>query len=105
MKDDNIIYMCDKRLGVQFLIDREKIDKALGYDPDRFAKGYEAGLKDGLKICENSGKIAINKRTGKKCVIIREWDTGQILVCESVNPTVFCTHDSWKTLELVEEEE
>lgn len=49
---------------------------------------------------ENTGKTAINKRTGKRCVIIKENQNGQILVCESVKPMVFSTHDSWKTLKL-----
>ena len=52
---------------------------------------------------KHTGAVAINKRTGEKCIVIKEWETGQVLVCKSVNPTVFCTHDSWKTLEIVEE--
>ena len=55
---------------------------------------------------ENTGKLAKNTRDGKVGVVLREFETGQIQVLESFTQDgkkVLNTHDSWNTLELLEE--
>lgn len=55
-----------------------------------------------LRSFKLTGTKVLNKRSGAHGVVIREWETGQVLVCESTEPYVFCTHDSWDTLEVIE---
>ena len=57
-------------------------------------------------IYQNTGKLVKNKIDGKIGIVLREWEeTGQIQVLERIQPKVINTHDSWKTLELIEESE
>ena len=49
-----------------------------------------------------TGKKAVNIRSGKIGVILRVMDNGSIQVLESICPYVLCTHDNWKTLELID---
>ena len=56
---------------------------------------------------KNTGKIVKNKRDGKVGVVLREFETGQIQVLEKIEEKggkVINTHDSWKTLEVLENE-
>ncbi len=56
---------------------------------------------------KNTGKIVKNKRDGKVGVVLREFETGQIQVLEKIGDKggkVINTHDSWKTLEVIEDE-
>lgn len=50
----------------------------------------------------NTGKKVRNKNSGVVGIVLREFRTGQVQVLERIEPTVINTHDSWKTLELVE---
>ena len=52
-----------------------------------------------------TGKRVKNRRSGKIGIIINITETGQIAVLERIEPTVINTHDSFKTLEFVEEGE
>ena len=54
---------------------------------------------------KNTGKLVKNKIDGTIGIVLREWETGQIQVLENIQPKVINTHDSWKTLELIEESE
>lgn len=60
------------------------------------------GFEKDQVMFKATGTKVLNKRNGAHGVVIREWETGQILVCESTEPYVFCTHDSWDTLEVIE---
>ena len=51
------------------------------------------------------GKRVRNKRDGKVGVILRILPSGAIQVIEKIEPYVINTHDSWKTLELIDEDE
>lgn len=51
----------------------------------------------------NTGKRVINKNSGVVGVVLREFKTGQVQVLERIEPLVINTHDSWKTLELVDD--
>ena len=56
---------------------------------------------------KNTGKLVRNKRDGKIGIVLREWETGQITVIEKIREEggiVINTHDSWKTLEVIEDE-
>lgn len=57
--------------------------------------------KDKIK---NAGKLVKNKIDGTIGIVLREWETGQVQVLEKIQPKVINTHDSWKTLEILEEE-
>ena len=52
---------------------------------------------------KNTGKLVKNTRDGKIGIVLREFETGQIQVLEKIQPLVINTHDSWKTLELLED--
>lgn len=52
-----------------------------------------------------TGKRVKNKRSGNIGIILRKWETGSIQVLENINPKVINTHDSFKTLEFITEEE
>lgn len=54
---------------------------------------------------KNTGKLVENKIDGTIGIVLREWDTGQIQVLENIQPKIINTHDSWETLELLEEAE
>lgn len=56
-------------------------------------------------IYQNTGKLVKNKIDGTIGVVLREWETGQIQVLENIQPKIINTHDSWETLELIEESE
>lgn len=56
-------------------------------------------------IYQNTGKLVKNKINGIIGVVLREWETGQIQVLENIQPEIINTHDSWETLELIEESE
>lgn len=56
-------------------------------------------------IYQNTGKLVKNKINGIIGIVLREWETGQIQVLENIQPKIINTHDSWKTLELIEESE
>lgn len=43
-----------------------------------------------------------NVRDGKIGIVVRVYEHGSIAVLESIKPTITCTHDSHKTLELIE---
>jgi hypothetical protein len=63
-------------------------------------------LEKEKEMYKNTGKIVKNKRDGKVGVVLREFETGQIQVLEKIGDKggkVINTHDSWKTLELLEE--
>lgn len=67
-----------------------------------FGKEYRMGdLK--MEMYANTGETVVNKKSGKYGVVLREFPTGQIQVLEQIAPQVICTHDSWDTLERVEE--
>lgn len=51
----------------------------------------------------NTGKRVRNKNSGVVGVVLREFKTGQVQVLERIEPLVINTHDSWKTLELVDD--
>lgn len=53
---------------------------------------------------KNTGKIVKNKRDEKVGVVLREFETGQIQVLEKIESKVINTHDSWETLEVIEDE-
>lgn len=53
---------------------------------------------------KNTGKLVKNKIDEKIGIVLREWETGQIQVLEKIQPKVINTHDSWKTLEVIEDE-
>ena len=55
------------------------------------------------EIYQNTGKLVKNRIDGTIGVVLREWETGQVQVLEKIQPEVINTHDSWKTLELLEE--
>lgn len=68
---------------------------------------YKELLRQEKEMYKNTGKIVKNKRDGKVGVVLREFETGQIQVLEKIGDKggkVINTHDSWKTLELLEEE-
>lgn len=50
----------------------------------------------------NVGDKVRNLRDGKLGIVIRVFNSGSIAVLENVSPTVTNTHDSFKTLEVVE---
>lgn len=56
-------------------------------------------------IYQNTGKLVKNKIDGTIGVVLREWETRQVQVLENIQPKILNTHDSWKTLELIEESE
>lgn len=57
-------------------------------------------------LYRNTGKQVRNKKSGEIGIVLREFAaTGSVQVLERIEPKVICTHDSWETLELVEEEE
>lgn len=52
---------------------------------------------------DNVGRPAVNLRSNRDCIIIRENKiTGQIQTIESIKPLVVNTHDSWDTLLLMD---
>lgn len=51
----------------------------------------------------NIGDKVRNVRDGKVGIVIRVFRSGSIAVLERVSPVVINTHDSEKTLELIEE--
>lgn len=54
----------------------------------------------------NTGRLVKNKKDGKVGVVLREFETGQVQVLESFSQDggkVINTHDSWNTLEILEE--
>lgn len=53
---------------------------------------------------KNTGKLVENKIDGTIGIVLREWETDQIQVLEKIQPKVINTHDSWKTLEVIEDE-
>ena len=42
-----------------------------------------------------------NKRDGKIGIILHQWESGSIAVLENIKPRVINTHDSWNTLEII----
>lgn len=44
-----------------------------------------------------------NIKSGEIGIVIRKFKSGSIGVLEKVNPTVICTHDNEKTLEVMKE--
>ena len=50
----------------------------------------------------NIGDKVKNKRDGKIGIVVRIYEHGSVAVLEKIKPTVTCTHDSPKTLELIE---
>lgn len=55
------------------------------------------------KPIEKVGLKVRNRHSGKAGVVLREWESGSIQVLESVEPFVICTHDSWSTLEVIDD--
>ncbi|MBR3133377.1 MAG: hypothetical protein IKG42_04860 [Clostridia bacterium] len=53
---------------------------------------------------KNTGKLVRNKIDNKIGILLRELETGQIQVVEKIQPYVINTHNSWKTLEVLEDE-
>lgn len=51
----------------------------------------------------NIGDKVKNKNTGVIGIVIRLFKSGSIGVLEKITPVVICTHDSDKTLEVIEE--
>lgn len=60
--------------------------------------------KDSNKY-KHTGKLVRNLNSNEIGIILRETDSGSIQVLESIQPKVINTHDSWKTLEILEEVE
>lgn len=56
-----------------------------------------------LKSEDYTGKKVINKNSGAEGIIIRVNENGSIQVLEKVSPRVVCTHDSWSTLEIIDD--
>lgn len=52
-----------------------------------------------------TGERVKNKRSGRIGIILREGKTGSIQVLEDITPKIINTHDSFKTLEFIDEEE
>lgn len=52
---------------------------------------------------KNTGKRVRNKNSGIIGIVLREFETGQVQVLEKIEPYVINTHDSWKSLEVLEE--
>lgn len=50
----------------------------------------------------NIGDKVKNIRDGKIGIVVRIYEHGGIAVLEKIKPTVTCTHDNYKTLELIE---
>ena len=103
---------------LEYELDKSKIvkkyqgkPKELFDDLDEYIKSIETVLNHLTKqekmimIYQNTGKLVKNKIDGTIGVVLREWETGQIQVLEKIQPKVINTHDSWKTLELIEESE
>ena len=59
--------------------------------------------KNDLSYYKNTGKLVRNKRSNKRGIILREFETGQIQVLERIEPYVINTHDSFNTLEVEDE--
>ena len=52
-----------------------------------------------------TGKKVKNKRDEKIGIILRENNTGSIQVLEDITPKIINTHDSFKTLEFIDEKQ
>ena len=50
----------------------------------------------------NIGDLVRNVRNDKVGIVVRIFKSGSIAVLETVAPMVICTHDSFKTLEIIE---
>ena len=50
----------------------------------------------------NIGDLVRNVRSDKVGIVVRIFKSGSIAVLEKVAPMVICTHDSFKTLEIIE---
>ena len=64
---------------------------------------YQNKLYEEKEKNKNTGKLVKNKIDGTIGIVLREWKTGQVQVLEKIQPKVINTHDSWKTLEILEE--
>lgn len=49
-----------------------------------------------------TGTKVVNTNSGVTGVILRIFENGSIQVIEKITPYVICTHDSWKTLKIIE---
>lgn len=45
-----------------------------------------------------------NKRSGKIGIVLHQWESGSIAVLENISPRIINTHDSWNTLEIINDE-
>ena len=45
-----------------------------------------------------------NKRSGKIGIVLHQWESGSIAVLENISPRIINTHDSWDTLEIINDE-
>lgn len=45
-----------------------------------------------------------NKRSGKIGIVLHKWENGSIAVLENISPRIINTHDSWDTLEIINDE-
>lgn len=88
-------------LKAQYTIDmREQIEEVPQY---HLVQNHESKIELSESNFANTGTYVVNKRSGKKGVVLREWkETGQVQVLESVEPFVVCTHGSWQTLEVID---
>lgn len=51
----------------------------------------------------NCGKSAINLKSNKNCIVIKEnLATGQVMTLENICPVIVNTHDNWDTLLLLD---
>ena len=73
-----------------WMLDKE--EKVKEVEPDKLEPYYI-----------NCGKRVRNKNSGAVGIVLREFKTGQVQVLERMEPMVINTHDSWKTLELVDD--
>ena len=77
-----------------------------------FRKMQEEGVWDNileeyndiiLKPYRYTGRQVLNLKTAEVGIVLKENENGSIQVLERINPEVICTHNSWDTLELLDE--
>lgn len=93
--------------NVKRIIEYKVISNYINNNDSRAIQGLLDLYNKEKRMYKNTGKIVKNKRDGKVGVVLREFETGQIQVLEKIGDEggkVINTHDSWKTLEVIENE-
>lgn len=102
LSEEEIIEEVEKELKLA-----KNIDDVATTIRNEYIEGLLDLYKQEKEMYKNTGKIVRNKRDGKVGVVLREFETGQIQVLEKIGDKggkVINTHDSWKTLEVIEDE-